>query len=190
MGRPFFVGAIQMLTPLRHRLMVAFAISALFAASQAWGEASPKIALPSHAVFGKPLGATLALPKASEAAPLIYPESIHFDLQEGAIVYGLIATYPDAVGFDALVETMNVTQRKWWGNEDGTAKAFGVNWWRNEDDRFTTQVSDSRVVMIWLDRKVSDREQDALVGAFLRAAKEAAAASQAEQRARKSESKQ
>jgi len=113
------------------------------------------VAIPSHAVLGKRLGDVKVFAAASKTP--IYPESIQFDLDDG-IVYGLIAHYPDKIGFDDLVNAVNRTQRKWWRDSDREMARWGVSVWRNEKARVAYQVADSQVIMLWIDRKATIKQ--------------------------------
>jgi hypothetical protein len=122
------------------------------------------IAIPTTALFGKPLGDFKAFD--SKTAKLVYPESVQFDLDNG-VVCGLVAIYPAEVTFADLVDAVNETQRKWWRDANGEMSKFGVTVWRNDDLRISIQVSGSQVVMIWLDPRMKDRTNQALSKGFL-----------------------
>lgn len=131
-----------------------------------------QLVLPNPSVLGQEIGSVMALakPRNKDAKALIYPTNIQFDL-DGSNVYGLIATYSDDVDFDRLVAAVNRTQKKWWRDSDGKMAEHGVTVWRNEQDRFAAQVTDNQLIMIWLDRRITDAEEEQWGGAITEATK-------------------
>lgn len=143
------------MNPYRYVLALAMCLLLvpLTEAEDAIGAA--RIAVPDSGLLGKPLGSAKAFNvKASET---IFPESIHFDL-DGQVVYGLMATYPESVKLEQLIEAINQTQKKWWRDADRKMAKFGVSVWRNEESRVAYQASGSQIIMIWIDRRVTKRE--------------------------------
>ena len=146
---------------LRSRLyqlsLVACAVFVTDIAESVFAIEPESIVLPNHKIFGKRISSVspLVVPKGNIKS--VYPESIHLDLH-GPIVWGVMATYPETIEFKDLVEAVNTQHQKWWRDKDGQMAKFGVTTWRNEDARFVIQVADSQVIMIWLDRKITDRE--------------------------------
>ncbi|MEX0642493.1 MAG: hypothetical protein WD468_07320 [Pirellulales bacterium] len=126
-------------------------------------------------MLGKSLGSVKAFDSRFDGQ--ILPESVHFDL-DGDVVIGLIATYSDKVRFDDLVDAINRTQEKWWRDSDRKMANHGVSVWRNEKTRVAYQASGSQIIMIWLDRRVTDQEAsadaDALIAIEAAESKEAA----------------
>ncbi len=113
------------------------------------------IEIPSANLLGKSLGCVKAFD--GKVAGQVLPESIHFDL-DGDVVYGLIATYSDKVKFEDLIDAINRTQKKWWRDSDRKMADHGVSVWRNEKSRVAYQASGSQVIMLWINRRVTDRE--------------------------------
>jgi hypothetical protein len=133
----------------------------------ALAEMKPKrqqIAIPNAALLGKPVGECKAF--GGKSTQFVYPENVQFDLDKD-IVYGLIAVYPAEVMFAELVDAVNENHRKWWRDADGEMSKYGVSVWRNEAARVAIQVSDSQVIMIWLDRHVTEREKKVVSKALL-----------------------
>lgn len=145
---------------LIHRLRL-FLTATIICASCAYACTAQKtvdtkrIVIPNAKLLGNCLGIVKAFDGTTDRQ--ILPESIHFDL-DGDVVHGLIATYPDNVKFEQLVDAINTTQKKWWRDSDRKMAQHGVSVWRNEKSRVAYQASGTQLIMIWLDRRVSDRE--------------------------------
>lgn len=127
------------------------------------------IVLPNHQILGKDLGQSKLLEHPGHAESLEYPKSVHIDL-EGSVAYGIKATYSESVAFQDLLAAVNLTQKKWTRDPDGEMAQWGVTVWRNEKNRFAIQVSDAQVIMIWLDRRITESEREATLSALLNAA--------------------
>jgi hypothetical protein len=141
---------------------------------------SKHIAVPNVKLLGNSLGAVKAFDGRIDRQ--ILPESIHFDL-DGDVVYGLIATYPENVKFEHLIDAINSTQKKWWRDSDRKMADHGVSVWRNEKSRVAYQASGTQLIMIWLDRRVSDRDRSepAEATSLIEAANQEAAADKAKE---------
>ncbi len=115
------------------------------------------IVIPNPKILGKKLGAVSPLQASKVGVKAIYPKNIHLDL-DGPKIYGIMATYPDSVTFESIVECVNLTHKKWSRDPDGEMAKWGVTVWRNEQDRYAVQASDSKLIFIWLDRKITQEE--------------------------------
>lgn len=120
-------------------------------------ESDESIVLPNPKMFGKQIGTVLPLVKYADGKQAIYPKNIHLDLN-GPIIYGVMATYPDSVSFQNLVDRINLTHKKWSRDPDGEMAKWGVTVWRNDKGRYSIQASESKIIMIWLDRKITQEE--------------------------------
>jgi hypothetical protein len=142
------------------RMLVSFIVSLVVATfGQARAEESPParrpLAVPSAKLLGSKLGTAEAFPE-SEGGQL--PESVQFDLDpENGLVFGLIAKYPPGTPFEDLVAAVNRTEKKWYRG-DSSDLATGVCLWRNEKSRVVYQASETQLIMLWLDRRVTDEE--------------------------------
>jgi len=119
--------------------------------------ANESIVLPNSKLFGKHIGGISPLKKPTRVEDAIYPKNVHLDL-DGPIVYGIMTTYSESVTFQNLVDAVNLKHKKWSRDSDGEMAKWGVTVWRNEDDRYAIQVSESQIIMIWLDREISQKE--------------------------------
>ncbi len=118
------------------------------------------IVIPNPKILGTKLGTESPLQTSNVGENAIYPKNIHLDL-DGPRIYGIMATYPDSVTFESIVECVNLTHKKWSRDPDGEMAKWGVTVWRNEEDRYAVQASDSRLIFIWLDRKITQEEVNA-----------------------------
>jgi hypothetical protein len=145
----------------RHRfhfsplIAVVVVMVGLFQSANAFGDDS--IVLPNPRMLGKPVGSVSPLIVSNRDTVSVFPENIHLDLN-GPEIYGVMATYPESVTFQDLVDAVDRKHKKWTRDPDGKMAKFGVAVWRNEDDRYAIQVADSQVIMIWLDREITQRE--------------------------------
>ena len=152
------------------RMLVSFIVSLLLATlGQARAEESPParrpLAVPSAKLLGSKLGIADAFPK-SEGRQL--PESVQFDLDpENGLVFGLIAKYPVGTAFEDLIAAVNRTEKKWF-RDDSSDLTTGVCMWRNEKSRVVYQASETQLIMLWLDRRVTDEEVKLFSDAFRR----------------------
>ncbi len=148
----------------------ALVISGFFHLEKTLAEHS--IVLPNPGMFGKQIGSVSPLIAADRETDSVFPENVHLDLN-GPIVYGVMATYSESITFQDLVGAVNRKHKKWTRDPEGEMAKWGVAVWRNEADRHSIQVADSRVIMIWLDRHVTESEIECWSGVLCEAAVEA-----------------
>lgn len=105
---------------------VVIAMVGLFLSANAFGGES--IVLPNPRMFGKPVGSVSPLMVSNRDTVSVFPENIHLDLN-GPEIYGVMATYPESVTFQDLVDAVNRKHKKWTRDPDGKMAKFGVAVW-------------------------------------------------------------